>query len=452
MRGTFLWTALLSLLAATCQAADARPNFVIVIADDVSVDDIGCYGHPHIRTPNIDALAREGMRFDRAFLTCSSCSPSRCSIMTGRYPHATGAGELHQPLPADQIVFAGLLKEAGYYTASAGKWHLGGAAKKNFDRIEGGRPSGCEHWVQVLQERPQDKPFFLWAAAFDAHRGYSNNTIPEPHQASDAVVPPYLPDVPATRKDLGMYYDEITRLDDYLGQVVDELKRQKVLENTFILFLADNGRPFPRCKTTVYDSGVQTPFVLRFPPQVKAGSVAKNLVSSVDIAPTILELAGVEPAKTFQGKSFVPQLKDPQASTREYIFAEHNWHDYQAHERAVRSKDYLYIRNAFPELPGTPPADAVRSPTYRAMLELAEAGKLTDAQRSCFIKPRTAEELYDVQADPHQLHNLADDPQAQAALEQLRGQLDAWIKRTGDQVPENPTPDKFHRVKGTRLK
>jgi len=118
---------------------NARPNFIIFIADDQAWNDVGCYGHPSIRTPNIDKLAQEGLKFEYAFLTCASCSPTRCSVITGRYPHSTGARELHQPLPANQIAFPGLLKQAGYYTASAGKWHLGKDAKRNFDTVPGNR-------------------------------------------------------------------------------------------------------------------------------------------------------------------------------------------------------------------------------------------------------------------------------------------------------------------------
>jgi N-sulfoglucosamine sulfohydrolase len=454
LASAFVLVAAIGLESPQVDGADtaSRPNFIIMIADDVAWDDIGAYGHPLIRTPHIDRLAKDGLRFDLAFLTCSSCSPSRSSIMTGRYPHSTGAGELHQALPADQVVFAGLLKKAGYYTAAAGKWHLGKAAEVNFDKVVGGSPSGCELWLETLQQRPKDKPFFLWFASLDAHRGYSPNTIPQPHKPSDVVVPPYLPDAPETRRDLAMYYDEITRLDSYVGKVVAELETQGVADNTFVLFLSDNGRPFPRCKTTVYDSGVRTPFIVKWPAKVKAGSVSESLVSSVDIAPTILELAGVEPSPTFQGHSFAKLLGDPGASIRDYIFAEHNWHDYQAHERGVRSKQFLYIRNAFPHLTGSPPADAVRSPTYEAMQKLEAAGQLLPNQRGCFIAPRLPEELYDLEADPHSLSNLASNPAYAEALKQLSDELDRWIKRTGDSVPKNPTPDRFDRATGNPIK
>jgi len=440
-------------LAACVSHAAEHPNFVIFVADDMAWDDCGAYGHPAIHTPHIDRLAREGMRFDQAWLTCSSCSPSRCSMLTGRYPHATGAGELHLPLPADQVLLTTPLREAGFWTASVGKWHLGNAAIAQMDLVkQGGGPSGCEFWVPVLQDRPRDKPFFLWLAAVDPHRGYSPNTFDPPHSGDAAVVPPYLPDCPETRRDLAMYYDEIARLDSFVGKVLEELQRQEVLEDTFILFLSDNGRPFPRCKTTVYDSGVKTPFIVRYPRLVQAGSSTDRLVSTVDIAPTVLSLAGLEPLPSFQGVSFVPLLRNATATVRKYAFAEHNWHDYAALERGVRSERYNYIRNWRPDLPGTPPADAVRSPTYEEMQRRQKAGELPARQATCFATPRPVEELYDTQADPHALNNLADDAEYAEVLQELRAALVEWQRKVGDQIdPQTITPDGFDRQTGQRL-
>jgi arylsulfatase A-like enzyme len=437
---------------ARAQDAAARPNIVVIIADDMAWDDCGAFGHPRIRTPNIDRLAARGMKFERAFLTISSCSPSRCSTLTGRYPHSTGAGWLHSPLPADQVGFPGMLKAAGYYTAAAGKWHMGPAAKANFDLVkEGGGPGAEDHWVPVLRDRPKDKPFFLWLAATDPHRGYAPGAIPVPHAPEDAVIPPFLPDAPEVRKDFGMYYDEITRFDTAVGQVVEEVERQGATQNTLIFVFSDNGRPFPRCKTTLYDSGIRTPLVICWPARVKAGGVCRGLVSQVDFAPTLCEAAGVPPSPTFQGKSFAAALADPSARTRDYVFGEHNWHDYQAHERAVRSAKYLYVRNAFPHLTHSPPADAVGSPTFKAMLRLRAEGKLTADQEHCFIAPRPAEELYDVEADPHQLVNIAADAKHTAALDEMRRALDAWVSETDDRVPASPLPDTFDRQTGKPL-
>lgn len=436
---------------AGCGGRKKQPNFIIIIGDDVGWNDLTAYGHPHIQTPFTKKMAENGLRFTNAFLTTSSCSPSRSSIMTGRYPHSTGAGELHQPLPHDQVVFAGLLKQAGYYTASAGKWHLGEAAKVNFDTIVDSRPSGCEKWIETLQNRPKDKPFFMWFAGHDAHRAYQENAIPEPHKPEDVVVPPFLPDNEETRKDLALYYDEVARLDNYTGQVLEELKKQGIEEETFVLYMSDNGRPFPRCKTRLYDSGVQTPFIAYWPGTIKPGQSTDNLVSAVDIAPTILELAGLEKSPTFQGVSFAPMLKDPSFKTRDYVYAEHNWHDYQAFERSVRSKKYLYIKNAFPQFNASPPADAVRSITYQKMIQLHNTGQLPAEQLDCFIVPRPAEELYDCEKDPFQLKNVANDPEYENVLVTMQNALQRWTMETNDKVPEKPTPDKFDRWSGKRI-
>jgi len=437
----------LLLAGGPAMAAEKRPNFLIFIADDMGCDECGAYGHKTIRTPTLDQLAKDGLRFDRAFLTCSSCSPSRSSIMTGRYPHNTGAEQLHWPLPADQVTFAQVLKQAGYWTAAIGKWHLGEKAKAGFDKVN---PRVAD-MVATLRDRPKDKPFLMWAAFTDPHRPYEENAIPKPHKPEDVTVPPYLPDVPETRKELALYYDEISRLDGVVGEVLAELDKQKLADDTFVLFLSDNGRPFPRCKTTVYDSGIRTPFLVRFPGRVKAGGVCTRLVSSIDIAPTLLELAGVDIGKTFQGKSIVPLLKDPAGQpVREHVFAEHNWHDFDDHGRAVRSERYKYIRNYYHEVPGTPPADAVRSLTFQAMRKLRDDKKLTPEQMNPFVKPRPEEELYDTAADPHELKNLAKDARHKDVLDQLRKALAAWEKETSDGLPAERTPDEFDRETGER--
>jgi arylsulfatase A-like enzyme len=431
---------------------DSKPNFVLIIGDDISWNDFGTYGHPNIRTPNVDSIAGEGIKFTSAFLTVSSCSPSRASIMTGRYPHNTGAGNLSEPLPAEQVTFPALLKKAGYYTASAGKFHLGDQ-KLSFDTIVEGNPSGCERWLEVLKQRPKDKPFCLWLASRDAHLPYRKNTVPKPHTPEDAVVPPFLPDVEETRRDLALYYDEIARLDDYLGKVMEELRVQGVDDNTFILFMADNGRPFPRCKTRLYDCGIRTPFIIRWPNRVKKGIICRNLISAVDIAPTIIEVAGLPPSPTFQGRSFVQLLGNPKKSFRDYVFAEHNWHDFQAHERSVRSKRYLYIRNSFPHLPLTPPADVIsEASTYQKMQEMWAQKNLMPQQSDCFVAPRSDEELYDLKKDPHSLTNLTKEAKYANVLNSMREILDKWIDKTDDKVPDDPIPDKFDRRTGKRLR
>ncbi len=454
------------------EAQRPRPNVVLIIADDMGWDDSGAYGHPTIRTPNIDRLAAEGMRFTNAFLTISSCSPSRASIITGRYPHNTDAEQLHWPLPAEQQTFVELLKRAGYWTAAAGKWHLGDAVKDCFHHIreadvsgfqlpastgeEKGlmvakEKSGCEHWLSTLRGRPKDRPFFLWLAALDPHRDYEPAIIENPHKRKDVRVPPYLPDVPEVREELALYYDEIARLDNYVGKVLKEIKEQGIEQDTFVFFISDNGRPFPRDKTTLYDSGIKTPWLVRWPRQVQATSICTQLVSSVDIAPTILTLAGIDIPSNFQGHSFTPLLTDPRKRIREYVFAEDHWHDYEDLGRAVRSTQYKYIRNDYPDLPATPPADVGRSRTFKAMQRLRAQGKLDENQMACFAKPRPAEELYDVINDPHELHNLFENPQYVHVLSELRQALRDWSQRTNFRIPPVRTPDEFDRETGKPL-
>jgi N-sulfoglucosamine sulfohydrolase len=464
----------LTLLGLVCACAAAiaqpgrQPNFVLIIADDLAWDDLGAFGNRAVRTPHIDKLARAGLRFERAFVTASSCSPSRASLITGRYPHNTDAEQLHWPLPAEQKTVVEILKAAGYWTAQSGKWHLGNAVKDRFDLVndvgeagfqanpETGKmlakdDSGAAGWIPTLRRRPKDKPFFLWFAALDPHRDYVSNIIPNPHHPEDVRVPPYLPDTPEVRKELALYYDEIVRLDGYVGQVVVELEQQGVGDNTMILFLSDNGRPFPRAKTTLYDSGVKTPLIVKWPGRVKAGGVTQSLISLVDIAPTILELAGLRPATSFQGRSFAAVLKDPRRSVRDEVYAEKNWHDFEDRARAVRTGRFKYIRNYYDDLPLTPPADAVRSLTFRVMQRLHEAGKLDAAQVRVFVKPRPAEELYDTQSDPHELHNLAGEAKYADVLTQLREKLKHWEVETGDHLPTARTPDEFDRDTGEPL-
>ena len=424
----------------------------------MAFDDCTPYGHPKIQTPNLNRLAKNGMRFDSAFLTCSSCSPSRSSIITGRYPHSTGgnAHQLHEPLPKNQITFVELLKKAGYYTASSGKWHLGKATRPKFDLVITGRKkcgySGGKNWVPTLKERPKNKPFFFWFAAIDPHRPYKGETIPKPHTQKDAVVPPYLPDVPETRKDLAMYYDEISRLDHYVGQVLDELDRQKITENTCVIFISDNGRPFPRCKTSVYESGVKTPFIVQFPNRIKPNSVCKSLVSSIDLTPTILNLAKVKQPNTFQGVSFEKLFATPNATVRKYTHSEHNWHDFEDFQRSVHSQKFNYIHTTYTDIPGTPPADAVKSITYQKMHQLKAAGKLTKAQLNPYLTPRPAEELYDIEKDPHELNNLATNPHPyyRKILRELRQEHQRWTKETNDSIPKTRRPNKYDRTTGEK--
>lgn len=432
------------------------PNFVVFIADDLGTSDLGCYGGTigDIATPTIDALAENGLRFDRAFLTCSSCSPSRCSILTSRYPHNTGAAELHLPLPADQTLVTDPLRAAGYHTMAIGKWHLGNAVKDRFDVVGGSKPEAMgDAWVKAIRDRPRDRPFFMWAAHSDPHRPYDSSTVGTPVDASAITTPPFLPDAPEVRADLADYGGEVQRFDAHVAMAIEELRRQDVMRDTVVIVMTDNGRPFPHCKTMVNAPGVRTPLVMHYPPMIHPGGVTDALVSSIDIAATVLELAGVDPPDSFQGSALGKVLRDPTRRHREAAFAEHNWHDYRAFERAVIGRRYLYVRNWMVDVPATPPADAVNSPTFDVMRSMHRSGTLPEPMREAFVTPRAAEFLFDLESDPHCIDNRVGDDELSVVLAEKRERLKQWQNATDDAFPgrEALTIDGFDRNTGDRI-
>ncbi|MFY0599737.1 MAG: sulfatase [Cyclobacteriaceae bacterium] len=442
-------------------ALPSRPNIVFIIADDVNWNDLGAYGNPNIKTPNIDQLAKDGMRFTQAFLTTSSCSPSRTSIISGKYPHNTDAEQLGWPLPEDKKTFVEQLKNSGYWTGLAGKYHMGDAVYDDFDSVlemkwkdapNGldrrlvGDGSGCDEWIDLLRSRDKDKPFFTWLASFDAHRPFYKGTIDIPHKPEDVILPPYFPDTDSVRKDFALYYDEISRMDQYIGDVIAELEKQGVADNTLILFITDNGRAFPRDKTTLYEGGIKTPWIVKWPSQVKAGSVNHHMVSSIDIAPTFMKLAGLEPLSDFEGLDFTPLLSENGNPIRDQIYAEDHFHDFEDYTRAIRTKQFKYIKNFYPDLPNTPSADVIRDLTWKSMLQ--QKASLNKAQLRCFEIPRPKEELYDIAEDPNEFNNLALNVDYYDVLLDMRARLTRMREITKDSLPKARTPDDFFRETG----
>ena len=452
--------------------AEDRPNFLILISDDISYDDLGCYGSPNERTPRIDALAREGMLFTNAYLTASSCSPSRSSINTGRYPHNNGeASELHRPISWHLPSIAGELRGAGYHTALAGKNHMSWTKAPEGEtpptepwvKIYGakveGNSGGHGEWITALEESPKDQPFFLWLAALDAHRAWDGDrewdedAYGPKHDPTKVILPPALVDTPETREDFTSYLNEVTRYDHFVGKVADWLKEKGKFENTWLIIIADNGRPFPRAKTRIIDDGMQTYFVATGPGIAQPGSVSHSLISVIDIAPTFAEMAGIEKSETFQGRSMAPVFTDPTATIRPFAFSEHNWHDYEAHGRGVRDGRWLYIRNFRPALALQGPADSAKSPSFQALRAARDSSEpLPPIQADIFQAPRAEIELFDTEADPHQVSNLAGDPDYTAIEKKLGDVLARWMNETGDSVPDEISPDTFDRETGTALK
>lgn len=418
---------------AAGEAAGGRPNILVFLGDDIDWKDYGCYGNDAIRTPHIDALAADGLRFTHAFLTIAQCSPSRISVLTGLYPHATGAEDLHMRLPADKTLVPTYLKQKGYFTGHMLKTHYGPNGNRQFDWYS----KQVKEFGDFLDEA-KERPFFMWVGFHDAHRPYKKGAFDPPHDPAKVKVPPYLADTPETRADLALYYDEISRMDGDIGAMVAELKKRGLYENTLIVFFGDNGMPFPRAKGTCYDSGVGTPLVMTWPRKIEKGVTFEEQVSVIDLAPTWLDIAGVEPPPHMQGGSMKKLLLAPgKARGREFVFFERNWHNCDEHIRGVRTKKWKLIRNAYLDKPHGTAADLGGSPSFKSLLEWKEAGKLTRAQAMLFDVPRRRYELYDLENDPWETNNLAgaESKQIQEERARLIAALDEWIKATNDFPP-----------------
>jgi N-sulfoglucosamine sulfohydrolase len=447
------------LMATSSLFAQDRPNIILITADDMGTNDLGSYGRD-IHTPALDRLADDGMRFTQFYITTSSCSPSRCSFWTGKYPHATGAENLHDPLPEGNITIAGYLKDKGYYTGNIGKLHLGERPNVTvqFDRIiervfTGGQASTEPNGIDAfLDERSKDKPFFVGIGFSEPHRGYKQRSpIPAPHKPDKVWVPPYLADDPEVRADIADYYDEINFMDTAIGRLLKRLEDEGLEDNTLVIFFSDNGMPFPRAKTTLYESGVRVPCIIKWPGNIKAGSVTDALASSVDIAPTILDMLGIDVPADVQGSSMLPVLKDANADGREYVFVERNWHNYDDHARAVRWKNFKYHYNFFPGEPYYMASDLLNSPSSLAMMRLLDEGKLTPQQTILYHSIRPVEALYDLDNDPHEFVNLAHRAEYQETLKHLRSVLSRWMADSGDTDPEERNYHNIINRTGERL-
>ena len=467
---TMIGTLLLAALSVTGISGHAeepkRPNVVLIIADDMAWDDCGAFGNPKIRTPNIDRLARDGHAVRPGLRHGQLVQPQPVEPDHRPLPPqhrrrgaalaaAARAGHVRREARGRRLldrrrrqVAPGQRRQgpvrpgAGGRTRPASSSRPGKDAKARDDRrrARAAAQSGCDQWVPVLRDRPKDKPFFLWLAALDPHRDYQPGAIPEPHRPEDVVVPPYLPDVPEVRKDLALYYDEIGRLDRYVGEVLAELDRQGVAEDTLVLFLSDNGRPFPRCKTTLYDSGIRTPLIARWPGHVGPGRrcVAPGQLGRhrPDAPEAGRASSRGRPSRartsrrcwrtrrrrsgTDLRRAELARLRRPRPGGPVRAVQVHP-------ERRPRlAADAPGRRGAEPDLPGDASAPG--------------RGQADPGPAVVLREPRPAEELYDVEADPHELHNLAGDPRHAEVLAEMRRGLGALGPRDRRRRPRQAEP------------
>lgn len=410
----------------------SRPNILLLVSDDHSADDLGFVGAGSPRTPALDALAGEGARFTNAYASSPQCSPSRASIVTGRSPHATGTARLHSTLTDEYDTVVDALRKSGYHVGAFRKVHLGESFQKRW-QFYGGHDVPFE---QFFRDWPRDHPFFLWVGFHDPHRPYEPGAISPPHDPARVRVPGFLPDTEAVRRDLASYYDEIARMDAEVARILMLLNTDGLAQNTIVVFTGDNGMPFPGAKGSLYNAGVRVPLIVRWPEHVEPGQVRREVVSLLDLVPTWLEAAGVQPLPRTEGRSLLPALTKKTATPDLPAFFERNWHDNLDLIRGVRSARHLLIQNYRPELPYIPTLDLAESPSWIAIQDLHTKRALpSELERRYFAAPRPEVELYDIEADPYQLQNLATESTHVATVRSLQGLLSKWMIATNDFLP-----------------
>jgi len=452
--------AALLLGGLVCPAATAaKRNVVLFVVDDQGLD-AGCYGNPVIQTPNLDRLAADGTRFDYAFCTTASCSASRSVILTGLYNHANGQyGHQHgynhfssfdrvKSLPV-------LLGAAGYRTLAMGKYHVAPKEVYRFDALVRANTRSpvemadkCRDFITAEDERP----FFLYFCTSDPHRGggradelphkpdrFGNRPrgypgiTPVKYDPDKVIVPPFLPDSPECRAELAQYYQSVSRVDQGLGRLMRILKDAGEYEQTLIIYISDNGIAFPGAKTTLYEPGMRLPCIVRAPDQRRRGKASTAMITWADLTPTILDFGGAMPEKPdFHGRSFLAVLDQQAPEGWDEVYTSHTFHEITMYYpmRVVRTRQYKLIWNIAHGLPYPFASDLWAAPTWQGIWQRGE--KFYGKRSVAAYLHRPKFELYDLKSDPHEIKNLAGDPQHAEVLARLKAKLKAFQKRTGD--------------------
>ncbi len=424
-------TGLAAVPAAAAQTPAAPPNIVFLLSDDQTWSDLGCYGNTAVHTPNLDRMAREGMRFNHCYVSSPQCSPNRSSIFTGCTPHTTSTSRLHTPMPDWEPSFLEPLKERGYFVGAFRKVHQGASFDRRWN-FYGDRATPFEKFFDAA---PRGRPFWLQLGFTDPHRPYRDGAFSPPHNPKAVRVPPFLPDTPEVRRDLAHYYDGIARMDAECGRLFQILEQRGLQDNTLVVFSGDNGMPFPRAKGTNYDPGIRVPLLAWWPGRVRAGAVSDELIAHVDLPVTWLSAAGIEKPKKMQGRSFLDLLLGRPYKGRTEVFSERNWHDNFDPIRSVRTARHKLIFNAAPHFPYRPAWDLADSPSWASILEQGRRGRLSPAQQRMLDPARPMLELYDLQKDPDEFNNVATDPAYAGTLDDMKGRLSAWMHATYDFLP-----------------
>lgn len=453
-----------SALQAETRSSDRRPkrpNILLAIADDWSWPHAGVYGDKVVKTPFFDKLATQGILFTNSFCAAPTCTASRGAILTGQAPHRLGEGaNLHSTLSAKFRVYPDVLEAAGYFVGCSGKgWGPGIAEIGGWKR----NPAGPQFksFADFLDQVPDGKPFCFWYGSKEPHRPYQPGSgLKSGMRVEDVEVPGFLPDTPEVRSDILDYYYEVQLFDKQVGDLLAELDARGLSENTLVVVTSDNGMPFPRAKANLYECGTHMPLAVRWPARIKGKRTVDAPVSHCDLAPTFLEAAGIHPLPEMTGRSLLGILLGENGDDRDMVFTERERHanvrkgDLSYPCRAVRTRQFLYIRNFCPERwPAGDPemyvavgsfGDIDTSPSKSVILHRRDDPKIARFFRLACEK-RPAEELYDIRKDPWNLKNLADSQEHAGILREMRARLERWMSDTGDPRAVNPQDDRWDK-------
>jgi len=421
-----------------------KPNILWITCED-QMPTLGCYGDQISKTPNLDKLAQEGIRFTNVFSTAGVCAPSRATLITGMYQNSIGAHHMRtlgsaefRPVPTYSAVipeyvkcYSELLRKDGYYCTNN--------SKQDYQFIPPvtawDESSAKAHW----KNRPKEKPFFAIFNFTICHESgmWKNKDHPLRVDPDDVIVPPYYPDNEIVRKEIARNYSNLYEMDSIAGVFLDELEAEGLLDNTIVFFYSDHGGPLPRQKREIYDTGLKVPLIIRFPNQQMAGKTVEELVSFVDFAPTLLSLVNINVPDYMQGQAF---LGNQQSTPRKYIYAARDRLDDEYDMvRGIRDTRFKFFKNFQPEKP------YIMDIEYRLQMDLMnelirahETGELNEKQELWFAQSKPEEELYDLDVDPYELNNLIDDPAYEYKAEELRTALNEWMDDIDDKglIPE----------------
>ena len=415
-----------------------NPNIILFISDDHGWRDSGAYGDSYVRTPNINRLATESMRFTHAFAASPLCSPSRCAIETGLMPHRNGGHKFGTPIKPGIKTMPEYFKEMGYYTAHIGKFHHGPNKQFPYDYVH----KREEQAVGFLSAYDKDKSLFLVVCTHPPHTPWTKNTTYDP---SKIKLPPNFVDTPQTRTDRANYYSDVSLMDSILGDVLNVVDRKGIKNNTLFVYTTDQGSNWPFAKWCVYDGGLRVPFIVRWPGKTTPGSVTNAMVSFVDILPTCIDAAGEKPPQDIDGQTFVSVLTGKSKTHRKVVFGTHTGNDNggpgianHCPARTVRTATHRYIINLSHEtrfdthITGSK-RGAHYLPHWNSWLEKAKtdekAGKLVQKYQH-----RPKEELYDLTNDPFEMNNLINSSEYLELVKSLRKKLSEWCRQQDDML------------------